>query len=102
MHKYSVGGCQGQEKDGAERLMQQTKGTDFKRGHCGDSKFLVDIADTYCAEITESSHSQESEICVFNNGYGNCSVTSRTGEHSWEYPWPPGRFSHKTPTAISS
>lgn len=52
VHKYSVGGCHGREKDGAEKLMQQTKGTDFKRGHCGDSKFLIDIADTYCAEIT--------------------------------------------------
>ena len=49
-------GCHGQEKDMDEKLMQQTIRTGLNRGHCGHSKFLVDIADTYCAEITESSH----------------------------------------------
>lgn len=49
-------GCHGQEKDVDERLMQRTVRTGLTRGHCGHSKFLADIADTYCAEITESSH----------------------------------------------
>lgn len=48
--------CHGQEKDTDEKPMQQTVRTGLNRGHCGHSKFLVDIADTYWTEITESSH----------------------------------------------
>lgn len=39
---------------------------------------------------------------LFQQWIWNCSVTSRTGEHSWVYPGPPGRFSHKAPTGINS
>lgn len=35
-----------------ERLVQQTIRTGLNGGHCGHSKFLVNIADTYCAEIS--------------------------------------------------